>query len=118
MDWTATLRRVACCAVNPENEDGVDLLPLLLDERNPTARLLFWRRKSGPVRRVQNPGRAVRSGKWKLLEMADGKRCLFDLCLDIGEKENLIDTHTAVAKQLSNALDAWEASVTQENEPQ
>ncbi len=116
MDWTATLRRVARCAVNPENEDGVDLLPLLLDERKPPAQPLFWRRKSGPVRRVQNPSRAVRSGKWKLLEMADGTRYLFDLCHDIGEKENLIDTHAAVAKHLSDALDAWEASVANRQE--
>jgi arylsulfatase A len=111
MDWTATFRRLAGCTANSAGEDGIDLLPYLTDKQQAQPRPLCWRRKSGPVRRVKNPGRAVRRGQWKLLEMDAGQRYLFDLGKDVGEKENLIDKHPDLARDLSTALDAWEASV-------
>lgn len=111
MDWTATLRRLAGCLKNSGEEDGIDLLPYLTGRQEAQPRPLCWRRKSGPVRRVNNPGRAVRRGKWKLLEMDGGERYLFDLGKDIGEKQNLIDKYPDLARDLTGALDAWEASV-------
>ena len=111
MDWTATFRRLAGYTADSDREDGIDLLPYLTGKQKAQPRPLFWRRKSGPIRRVKNPGRAVRRGKWKLLEMGDGERYLFDLSKDIAEKENLIDKYPDLARDLSNALDAWEASV-------
>ena len=78
-----------------------------------STRTLFWRRKSGPRRQVQEPGRAVRRGPWKLIELADGKRFLFDLRKDIGETNNLVDQHPDLATELSKALTAWETAVAQ-----
>jgi N-acetylgalactosamine-6-sulfatase len=111
MDWTATFRRVAGCPVDGPDEDGIDLVPLLTGQHQPPDRPLFWRRKSGPVRRVDNPGRAVRNGRWKLIETGDGTRLLFDLVGDLGEQQNLSDQHGELVQQLSGALDAWESSV-------
>jgi arylsulfatase A-like enzyme len=117
MDWTATFRHAAGCLLDAHTQDGIDLWPLLSGARRVPQRQLFWRRKSGPVRRVKNPGRAVRSGRWKLIEMGDGIRYLFDLEQDIGEQHNLIDEHPDLAQQLPRALDAWEASVAAATDP-
>ncbi len=111
MDWTATFRRLAGCKVAPESEDGIDLMPVLTGDEDPEPRPLCWRRKSGPIRRVRNPGRAVRRGPWKLLEMAGGQRYLFNLEHDVAEQNNLIDDHPQLARQLVRALDDWEAMV-------
>ncbi|MCA9141106.1 MAG: sulfatase-like hydrolase/transferase [Planctomycetales bacterium] len=117
MDWTATVRRLAGYPADPKREDGIDLLPLLLDPASKVPdRSLFWRRKSGPVRNVNNASRAVRKGEWKLLEATDGSgdRFLFNLNADPAETMNLIDENRDIAKQLSTELDRWETSVRYE----
>lgn len=120
MDWTATIRALA--GVQPDDlshpGEGIDLMPLLVGNDDPEPeRTLFWRRKSGPVRKVDNPGRAARQGKWKLLEETDGKSYLFDLESDIAESENLIETYPEKVRALQRLLDAWENDVDAESTP-
>ena len=108
MDWTATFRRLAGLATDPAGEDGIDLLPVLTGKEPERERTLFWRRKKGPVRKKVEEGRAVRQGRWKLIEQATGERCLFDLEADISESNNLIDQEPDPANKLRAELDDWE----------
>lgn len=117
MDWTATIRTLAGVRSGDlsHRADGIDLMRLLLGsgDANPE-RTLFWRRKSGPVREVDNPGRAARQGKWKLLEEIGGETYLFDLESDVHERVNLIETYPEKAEALRRQLDAWEDDVDSE----
>lgn len=113
MDWTPTFRRLAGVGADPQGEDGIDLMPLLTGDRPERERTLFWRRKHGPVRKGFEEGRAVRHGRWKLIEQHDsGKRYLFDLKDDVGESNNVIDQHPEVAAALHKRLDGWEDAVS------
>ncbi len=114
MDWTATIRRLAGLEADPAREDGLDLMPLLTGKVSALPeRALFWRRKSGPRRKVDNPSRAVRSGEWKLFEKTDGsgERYLYNVTAAPTEATNLILKHPELAAKLSAALDDWEKSV-------
>lgn len=118
MDWTATFRRAAGLPRDPRKEDGIDLLPIITGREPAIERSLFWRRVKGPIRKNVEEGRAVRAGRWKLIEQADGDRYLFDLQADIGEIRNLIAEEPEVARRLSEAIHAWEAEVTADGREQ
>lgn len=115
MDWTATIRRLIGLKHDSNKVDGIDLMPILTDQKTkPEVRFLFWRRKSGPKRKVKNPSRAIRRGNWKYFERTDGsgERLLFNLKDDPGETKNLIDENQDLAKTLSVELDRWEKSMS------
>ncbi|MDF1823511.1 MAG: sulfatase [Verrucomicrobiales bacterium] len=111
MDWASTFRGLAGLPSDPAGEDGVNLLPCLKDPDLVDDRTLFWRRKSGPVRKNIEEGRAVRRGNWKLVEQADGGRFLYDLAIDPGEEVNLVEQHPELIAALGKALDQWEAEI-------
>ena len=86
----------------PENagEDSVSFLKCLYGQQK------------GPFREasVQQSGKkalAIRKGKWKLIVHGDNKRELFDLNADIGENQNLIQTHLKVAAELALLLQSY-----------
>ena len=86
----------------PENagEDSVSFLKCLYGQQK------------GPFREasVQQSGKkalAIRKGKWKLIVHGDNKRELFDLNADIGENQNLIQTHPKVAAELALLLQSY-----------
>lgn len=86
----------------PENagEDSVSFLKCLYGQQ------------IGPFREasVQQSGKkalAIRKGKWKLIVHGDNKRELFDLNADIGENQNLIQTHPKVAAELALLLQSY-----------
>lgn len=108
MDWTATIRHLA--GIYPEEgaQDGVSLWTHLSPRAPPLDRDLFWRRIRGPVRKKTPEGRAVRRGRWKLVELAEGERFLADLEKDVSETRNLIEEKPRIARELTEALDAWE----------
>lgn len=112
MDWTISFRRAAGLGVDPSGEDGIDLIPILSGERPEIDRTLFWRRRKGPVRKNVEEGRAVRSGRWKLVEQAAGESYLFDLAADPGESRNVIGEHPRVVGPLRLELDRWESEVS------
>ena len=114
-------------AMNP-NHDGVNIIPYLAgDIPGPPHERLFWR---------AGPNRAVRQGNWKLWQVnnappgskdmnhqrlpvdqipADSPHgqqiLLFDLSKDLGERENVAQTHPDVVKGLLSALDSWESEL-------
>lgn len=114
MDWTATIRRLAGLPKDRAGEDGVDLLPILTRKTPARDRTLFWRRKTGPRRKVLEEGLAVRQGQWKLVKQATGERYLFDLKSDAGEARNLVDEHPDLAAKLDEELAVWENRMASE----
>ncbi|MDB4898196.1 MAG: atsA 9, partial [Gemmatimonadetes bacterium] len=67
-------------------------------------RQLFWRIRHPQLQR------AVRSGRWKLLD-DDGDFYLFDVLADPGERHDLTAAHPEIVHRLIAALDAWEKDV-------
>ncbi|MEN3940224.1 sulfatase [Prosthecobacter sp. SYSU 5D2] len=110
MDWTATFRRLAGAGADPAGEDGMDLLPLLTGQEPAGERTLFWRSKKR-LRQKNPEGRAVRQGRWKLVEYEDGQGGLYDLEADAGEEHNLLPARPELAASLRQELDAWEKRI-------
>jgi arylsulfatase A len=112
MDWTATFRRLAQRPAATAGEDGIDLMPRLLDpQRPPEARELYWRRRNVRGKQDLMEGRAVRAGSWKLLEESGGQTYLFDLARDISERENVASQHPTIVERLHQLLEDWEHEV-------
>ncbi len=82
--------------------DGVNLLPLLLEGAPIAARTLFWRMRDR---------RAVRQGRWKLVEQGLSAPQLFDLSVDISEVNDLATQRPRLVKDLLAKLAAWENEV-------
>lgn len=82
--------------------DGVNLLPFVQRATGsgaaPPHEALFWR---------AGTGRAVRMGRWKLVEHDSGFTGLYDLRADIGEHKNLARTQPQMVEALREAWKAW-----------
>ncbi|MEQ1622274.1 MAG: sulfatase-like hydrolase/transferase [Methylococcales bacterium] len=96
MDWLPTLD----AAYKP---DGENLLPVILGTVKPQQRTLFWRYKA-------NQQRAVRSGDWKYLKIADNE-FLFDVVADQRERANLAEKNPDIFKKLKQQWESWNASM-------
>jgi arylsulfatase A-like enzyme len=82
--------------------DGVDLLPYLNgSKRGAPHDFLFWR---------GGTGRAVRMGRWKLVEFGDNVR-LFDLAADLGEKSDVATKNPNVVREMRGAFASWSAKM-------
>ncbi|MGH9658779.1 MAG: sulfatase-like hydrolase/transferase [Bryobacteraceae bacterium] len=95
---------LAAAGISPGADfDGVDLAPYFNGERRSAPHdALFWR---------GGKGRAVRRGKWKLVEFGDDYSRLYDLTTDLGEKHDLAARHPEVARDLRAAWNAWSAQM-------
>ena len=83
--------------------DGVDLSPYFTGKNNAAPHdALFWR---------AGKARAVRKGKWKLLEFGDSFTRLFDLSEDIGETRDVAEQHPNVVSELRSAWQSWSAKM-------
>jgi arylsulfatase A-like enzyme len=91
--------------------DGIDLTPILRGDRPPVERTVFWRRALDPHRRNVEPHRAVRRGDWKYIDRPDGRRYLYHLARDVGERVNLAADQPRRAAELKRLVDAWEDDV-------
>jgi len=106
MDLTASIL-AAAGATTPTGYklDGLNLLPSLSGQSPIVERQIFWR-----IKRPRLQQRAVRLGRWKLLQ--DGVNFyLFDVAADPGERHDLTANHTEMVRKLSAALDDWEKDV-------
>ena len=104
MDWLPTLLAAAGAAPNPDYpSDGENLLPILLGEKPPITRTLFWRYKS-------NAQRAVRSGDWKYFKINDNE-FLFNLANDVRERANLAQLEPEIFAKLKQQWEAWDATM-------
>jgi len=78
--------------------DGVDLLPYLRGRKGRPHEALFWR---------AGKARAVRKGKWKLVEFGEEFTGLYDLSVDLGETRDLSREQPGVLRELREAWAGW-----------
>ena len=101
--------------------DGESLVPLLHDSTASLKReAIYWHfpcylqgsgdPHGGPFRTT--PAGAVRMGDWKLIEWFESGRLeLYNVRQDIGERENLAESHPAELARLHKAMKQWRAEV-------
>jgi len=110
MDLSATFLAAAGAPVPAGTTlDGINLLPLLAGGAKPVSRTLFWRVATAGLNQ-----RAVRDGNWKLLLEGNARLMLFDVAKDLGERDDLSVSNTAVVRKLHQQLLAWEKDVDAE----
>lgn len=103
-DFVPTFCELAGVPARPT--DGVSLMSLLRG-RALKPRPLFWHYPHYSNQGGE-PGSAIRDGDWKLIDFhKDGRRELFNLRDDPGERTNLIDRRADIAKRLWTRLDQW-----------
>jgi|GEM_PF-80571 len=99
LDVMPTMFEVAGLAAPVDRPfDGESLLPRVAGEPRGGARELFWL------------GRAMRAGRWKLVEQ-QGEALLFDVNADIGEQRNVAAQHPERVAAMRAALAAWRVDV-------
>lgn len=93
--------------------DGVSYLDVLTRGKSHTDRVLFWHNGAPrPVSTADIYSSAIRKGKYKLIDFyALGKRELYDLQSDIGEKNNIAAEQPELVKNLYAELDEWRKKV-------
>jgi arylsulfatase A-like enzyme len=108
MDLTATALAIAGATVPADTRlEGINLIPALSKGGQAVSRTLFWRNLQGLNQR------AVRDGNWKLL-IDNGRIMLFDVVHDLGERNDLAASNTAIVRKLRQQLLAWEKDVDSE----
>jgi arylsulfatase A-like enzyme len=109
MDLTATILAATNTQVPRDARmEGLNLLPILEGKTASTARTLFWR-INVPTRQQ----RAVRQGDWKLLVDGDDL-LLYDLRLDIGERNDVARERPDLVAKLRALIADWEKDVDTE----
>ncbi len=106
MDWTATILEVA--RAKPQAAlDGIDLMPMLMNQKEVRERTLFWRLPRPDAKHGQ---RACRLGNWKYIY---DRECdlLFDLTNDVGERNNLARNEPKRVAEMRAVLDEWEKTL-------
>jgi len=79
--------------------DGVDLIPYVSGRKGGVPHeALFWR---------GGKARAVRKGKWKLVEFGADYSRLYDLSKDLGERDDVSGKNPEVARDLRQSWQAW-----------
>ena len=124
VDWFPTLASLLGQKRPAAALDGIDLSPALLGSGKLEERSLVFhfpiylqayntRMDDGrdPLFRTR-PGSIIRKGNWKLHEyFEDGALELYNLATDLGEKNNVIQSHPTVAAELYEELKAWRTSI-------
>lgn len=113
---------LACTGIEMNNDeyDGVNLLPILLDNKSELDRPLFWHfpiylqayKNHNSENRDSlfrtRPGSVIRFGKWKLHYYFEQNEIeLYNLDDDIGEKNDLSKIETIKKKELLMLLQNW-----------
>lgn len=128
MDWYTTLSKLAGVPLpNDRAIDGLDILPILTEQKGDPAREFFYLSSS----KLKVEG--YRQGKWKFklarsgyprfldailkLNLYGHPELLFDLDSDPEEKHNLADQYPERANQMRERIVAFEASLDLENAP-
>ncbi|MEN0036293.1 MAG: sulfatase-like hydrolase/transferase [Cellvibrio sp.] len=100
MDWLPTLLSAAEGAPDPAYpSDGENLLPILFGAQPVKPRTLFWRYKG-------NNQRAIRSGDWKYLKIANNE-FLFNLAEDVRERANYAERNPEKFNELKQQWESW-----------
>ncbi len=102
--FTTCMAATGITLPNPENYDGINLLPYLSEKSTPIPeRTLYWRRAKSA---------AIRDGNWKLIRLPDRMPLLFDLESDEAEQHNLALKNPALVEDLLYKLFEWEKELT------
>jgi arylsulfatase A-like enzyme len=117
VDFYPTLTEIVQAKL-PDNLvlDGKSLLPIFKNQEF-KERALFWhfpaylqgsKRKNGNLDFRTTPASVIREGKWKLLYYYENEQWeLYNLHEDIGEHQNLIQSHVNIANKLAQKLVRW-----------
>ena len=110
MDLLPTFAKLADVAIPTDRViDGKDIWPTLIGEA-PTPHDAFFYHSGNQLQ-------AVRSGRWKL-HVRNGKPTqLYDLESDIGERNNVIDSHPEVVQQLEQHLQRFANDIAANSRP-
>jgi len=108
-----TILEMAGIELTPNQHiDGVSMVSIATNDKSQNdLQTLFWHyphygNQGG------TPGAAIRKGNYKLIEFFEDSRVeLYDLDVDIGEKNNLIKEFPNVASELLSELHAWQKKV-------
>ena len=103
-DLLPTMAAISGTAI-PDNLklDGINLLPHLIENKEPAPRPLFW---------SHNNQLAIRQGDFKLVtDKSFSKPSLYNLRVDLGEKMNIATQHPDLVQQLAKILKAWHGDV-------
>jgi arylsulfatase A-like enzyme len=110
MDLLPTFARLAGAQIPTDRMiDGKDILQTLTGNAGTPHERFFYHRG--------NTLAAVRSGKWKLHANKGKPTQLYDLASDIGEKNNVIQSHPEVARQLMQHLTAFSNDIAENSRP-
>ena len=110
-DLYPTILDLLDISYQPEDTDGLSMLPLLKGEERLEREAIYWHFPHYSNHGMQSPGGAVRSGDYKLLEYyEDGLVQLFNLKEDIGEQNDLSDLEPGKATELREMLHQWRKS--------
>ncbi|MFM8571724.1 MAG: sulfatase [Pirellula sp.] len=92
--------------------DGVSLMGLIQGTSTLERRSLFWHYPHYNEHPSSVPCSAIRRENWKLIESFDPEQVeLFDLEKDIGETQNLADTHQELVASMLDELEQWRLGV-------
>ncbi|AQQ71470.1 Arylsulfatase [Limihaloglobus sulfuriphilus] len=106
MDLFPTLLKLANLQLPDEIKiDGVNLLPLLLENKPLGRRTLFWSYRGQ---------KAVRKGDWKLL-VQGSKVQLYNLKSDLEEQHNLASKNPELVRELEMEFAQWEKDFHERN---
>ena len=84
--------------------DGINLLPHLIENKLPAPRPLFW---------SLNDKLAIRKGDFKLItDTTFSETTLYNLSVDLGEKNNIAADYPDLVQKLLNLLKTWQKEVT------
>ncbi len=93
----------------PSDLDGVSLWPVLSGRGPLNREALYWHY---PSYHHSTPAAAVRVGRYKLIEFyEDGRRELYDLATDPGERLDLAAERPEMARSLAERLHVWQKRV-------
>lgn len=101
MDLYPTFASIAQAPAN-HALDGIDLTPVLTEEKTLAPRTLFWR---------HGKRKAVRQGPYKWVKSTEDMG-LFNLDNDLGEQQDLSSQMPDKAQELRDLFTAWENDVT------
>ncbi|MEM7602401.1 MAG: sulfatase-like hydrolase/transferase, partial [Verrucomicrobiota bacterium] len=83
--------------------DGYNMLPVLKGEAESPRKMMFWER-------LRSQSKGARIGDWKWTVMG-GEEGIYLLTEDIGETNDLSETHPEKRKELREAFAAWKAEM-------
>lgn len=93
--------------------DGKSYIDVIKEGKSHTDRTVFWHNPDpSPTNTADIYSSAVRSGDYKLMDLfADGKKELYNLKDDIGERRDIAAQHPDIVNKLYTELETWRKKI-------